>query len=730
MYIPFTAYNERPRLVSMPRLPNSLKPKPSLSAISTIFMTPKPIEKRLTPDSLVMRQRLDELQGSLRVHAEHQQRVSDYLAIVNGVRLEGGAINISPCEGKTDDTIPKLTLNILDLLDQLVQEADQRLINNAAKEDGSKAPYGMLQMKVEAKSEVSGPHIEYAQSRFKLPPCGKIIEEETPPKSEPNRSTSHDAVVALPALDSTEGPIEETSEPLEESSKEFEPPLRTLQGVKALFETALGPRKINEHSPEIFMSEGEEKADPEAECQMSSLETSGEGCVTNNVEQQVSSPGIQSQPYSSELPLTHSVPILEVFPSFEDLYGYSPDAQSPIGQTKMSVTDKDGNDILIDDYYHHFLRKEVASKSSKRSLKELITPDPVQVTYSYSDSGSGDTISVQCALTKPKTSSTGSIGSYEISHDASDKSSTGKSYTTNDVLEPRQPPPVPMTRPPYRAGGQLAKLAAARAAGMTFPSKESLRNVLMSPIQETLETTRKDSSESDPNGSAATIDSKKAMTPPPVPKRPAYRAGGRLAQLAAARAASSSREALINKVPMNPSTMGENSTTPGKEGGYSESTTNLSALPVDPEQEIKDRVTVSSSQGQCSRTFRQENAPEVDQDSKFPDIMVKSLKKVNVPQGAIGRYLAGPEASREDIIELSPSAANSLLAKGPKELRLLGLTLGDIFIDPHTGDFAGPDRTIGETNSLRKRYEKVARKKYENGELQMKSRDGEDQSLR
>ena len=270
----------------MPRLPNSLKPKPSLSPIPPIFTTPKPIEKRLTPESLTVRQKLDELQGSLRAHAEHQQRVSDYLSIVKAVRTdeEDSVVN-TPSGGETGGMIPQLTLDILDLLDQLVEEADQRLIDTAIKENGPSN--GMLQTETEANSKVPGSHLECAQPRFKLPSWEKIIEEEVPSSSKLNRSLSNDAAVTPPAFDLTEGLIQGTSELFEESSEEFEPPVTTPLGVKALFEAILGPRKIDEHPPEILMSEGEEEANLKAGCQ-------------RNGGKEVSSPGIQSQPYSSE----------------------------------------------------------------------------------------------------------------------------------------------------------------------------------------------------------------------------------------------------------------------------------------------------------------------------------------------------------------------------------------------------------------------------------------------
>ena len=701
VYSALPSRKERLRLVSMPRLPKVLRPKPSLSPTSSNFSTPKPIEKHLTPESLAMRHRLDELQGSLRAHAEHQQKVLDYLTIVKTTRHEE---ETTPCEGEKADTIPQLTLDILDRLDQLVEEADQRLIDNAAKENGPGAPYGLLKIE----ENPNGPSIECARPSFKLPPWESIEDEETPPSSELNGRLSDNPAVTLPILDQTEEPTQGTPEPGEEICEEFEPPLTSPLGVKALFETVLGPRKINEHSTEIFMNKGGERASVEAEYQKSPSGTSGEYCVHKaaydaeqrqkgkNEGKEVPSPGIQSQPYSSEFPLTGFFPISEILPqegSVEDPFRYSSETQTSL--TKMTATDKDGNNFLIDDYYHDFLRKEATNKSGKRPLKQLI---PFKVTYS--DSGSIDHISCHRALAEPvgKSSSAGSIGSYESSmrsRYASDESSTGMSCL-----------PAP-TRPPYRAGGRLAQLAAARAAGMTFPSKESLKAVPMGPVtmHETLTAPKRDSSESTTSDSTAALIPKKGTAPPPIPKRPTYKPGGRLAQLAAARAASSSKEA-SNKVPMNPST---------------------SASTVDPIQEVipstgsEGGVIESPGQGQCFEIPRQENAVEADEDSKVLDIEVKLLKKVNVPKGVVGRYLAGPEASREDIIQLSPSATNSLLEKDPKELRLLGLTLGDIFIDPHTGEFAGPDRSIGETNSLRMRYEKVARKKYENGELQMRS---------
>lgn len=728
VYSALPSRKERLRLVSMPRLPKVLKPKPSLSPTSSNFTTPKPIEKHLTPERLAMRQQLDELQGSLRAHAEHQQRVLDYLTIVKTTRHEEETGVNTRCEGEKDGTIPQLTLDILDLLDQMVEEADQRLIDNAAKDDGSRSPYGLLKIE----ENPNGPSIECARPGFKLPPWESIREEEIPPSSELDGRLSDNPVVTLPILDLTEEPTQGTPEPVEEISEEFEPPLTSPLGVKALFETVLGPRKINEHSPEISMNKGGERANVEAECQKSPSETSGECCVHKtandavqrrkgkNGGKEMPSPGIQSQPYSSEFRLTCSFPILEIVPqegSVEDLFRNSSETQT--SQTKMSVTDKDGNNILIDDYYHDFLRKEATKKPGKRSLKQLI---PLQVTYS--DSGSIDSMSCHRAPTKlvEKSSSAGSIGSYESSmrsRYASDESSTGKSCL-----------PTP-TRPPYRAGGRLAQLAAARAAGITFASRESLNAVPMGPVtmHESLTAPKGGSSESTTSGSIAALNPKKGATPPPIPKRPTYKPGGRLAQLAAARAASSSKEA-SNKVPMNPRTMDENLTISGGEGDISDPTTSGSASTVDPIQEV---ITSAGSEGrgQCFEIPRQENALEADEDSKVLDIDVKLLKKVNVPKGVVGRYLAGPEASREDIIQLSPSAANSLFEKGPKELRLLGLTLGDIFLDPHTGEFTGADRSIGETNSLRMRYEKVARKKYENGELQMRSPESEDQrSLR
>ena len=396
------------------------------------------------------------------------------------------------------------------------------------------------------------------------------------------------------------------------------------------------------------------------------------------------------------------------------------------------MTDKDGNNILLDDYYHEFLRKEAANRPRKRPLKRPIIHNPVQVILSESESG--DMICYQSALAKPveQTSSTWSIGSYESSvrsHYASDEGSTGKSCTTDYTLtgpEKRQPPPIPTTRPPYRAGGRLAQLAAARAAGKTFPTKESLNEVPMGPVA-MHETPRKDSSGSTTSGSSAAIDPKKGMTPPPVPNRPSYRAGGRLAQLAADREERASKEAL-NKVASNLSTTGESSTTLGGERDYCESTT---SGPAPSSAGSEGQATPSPGKEQCVGVLTREDAPEADEDCKAQDIKFKSSRKVNVPKGAVGRYLAGPEASREDIIQLSPEAANSLLEKGPKELRVLGLTLGDIFLDPHTGKFTGPDRSIGETNALRKKYEHIARKQYENGELKMRSPDGEDKrSLR
>lgn len=96
------------------------------------------------------------------------------------------------------------------------------------------------------------------------------------------------------------------------------------------------------------------------------------------------------------------------------------------------------------------------------------------------------------------------------------------------------------------------------------------------------------------------------------------------------------------------------------------------------------------------------------------------LSKVCVPKSAMGKYLIGPDATREECRRLSPPGCSANKTSSPKELRLLGLTMEDLFIDPLTGEWKEPDQSTGGVAELSRKYVALGRAMWEKGELKCK----------
>lgn len=120
---------------SRPRLPDSLKPTPTLSRESLRSSTANHIAEFLSANELRDRRKIDELQANLRAHAEHKLRVFDYLLAVKASKQEaedGGGFEINP-EDVADNEIAGHMLSILNTLDVMIAGADQRLIEAGSK---------------------------------------------------------------------------------------------------------------------------------------------------------------------------------------------------------------------------------------------------------------------------------------------------------------------------------------------------------------------------------------------------------------------------------------------------------------------------------------------------------------------------------------------------------------------------------------------------------------------
>ena len=279
---------QRHRCTSRPRLPDSLKPTPTLSPTPIVSLTTTRVAGLLSPTDLQVRQRLDELQSNLRTHSEHKKKVFNYLVTVKSKRQEeeGGELDIS--EGDvTEHAIAENMLDVLDTLDELLSGADQRLMKRGAEPKGPRPlPRTIEQLKKGMMGDVTGecgdmfgdmklrkPLPEPLQGRtnkpehggsvncsYKLPAWKAMMDEDTPPGSPFSRTLfGEDHVEGEPVIELVPDHLVKNDEEVKAKAEPFEPQMTSTAAVKAMFEKFLGSNNTAETATNIS-SEGEGKA--------------------------------------------------------------------------------------------------------------------------------------------------------------------------------------------------------------------------------------------------------------------------------------------------------------------------------------------------------------------------------------------------------------------------------------------------------------------------------------
>lgn len=270
---------ERHRCASRPRLPDSLKPTPTLTPTPIVCLTTARVAGLLSPSDLQDRQRLDELQSNLRTHSEHKKKVFNYLVTVKSKRQEeeGGEFDIT--EGDvTENAIAGNMLDVLDTLDELLSGADQRLMENGAKAKGPRSLAGALEPLIKGNMEtvtdeygemvgdikIRNPLPESLQNkmeeertsrsehgvsvkRIKLPAWKAMMDEETPPGSPFSRDLfAKDHIEGEPVMSLVPDHLVKNDEEVKAKAGPFEPRMTSSAAVKAMFERFLGPSKAVE----------------------------------------------------------------------------------------------------------------------------------------------------------------------------------------------------------------------------------------------------------------------------------------------------------------------------------------------------------------------------------------------------------------------------------------------------------------------------------------------------
>lgn len=242
------------RFSHKPRLPESLRPTPTLSPMGKSTRS-----VHFAPD-VSLGEDIDSLQADLRTHAEHQQKVFSYLVKVHALRQqEEGGDNDLEDEEVTTNEIAGLVLDVLDVLGGMVNAAKERVITATKRSQGPKPLSGQMsphqmdhseglpeeescmldEIKQQPAAAQDQTQLTQSQSRqvqstqaqaqgqstevsvqkkrveddgipmlFKLPKWKAMMEQDTPPGSPFSRSLFIDAPEGVPVLKLSTGPVE------------------------------------------------------------------------------------------------------------------------------------------------------------------------------------------------------------------------------------------------------------------------------------------------------------------------------------------------------------------------------------------------------------------------------------------------------------------------------------------------------------------------------------------
>ena len=635
-----------------------------------------------------------------------------------------------------ENAIAENMLDVLDTLDEMLSGADQRLMEMEVKP---------LQIKKEeGHTNKPGESVKFS---FKLPAWKTMMDEDTPPGSPFSRS--------LFAEGHTEGEsvMELVSDHLVKNSKEikakaepFEPLVTSTAAVRAMFEKFLGPSKTAETAE---TAKSAKNASGEGHLQQmvektTAAEKRGEGQAQQDIQDKVFmekirdsvSPVVpriirrrQQKPkedgaHKVQAAVVASQPERSKFPP------HSPCSKHPythkhIAETKASgspthrerkgsvsefrkaappmETPKEEGDHEPGDYYY--------SSRIKANSEKPTPPAPTLCSYptlrkvkSWSGPFSSPALELADSSLLPgasivsiKTQSSG------VSRNSSDEAQADTSASSVPSAEPRPKYINPVAanipkaefkvtggdRERYKPTGKLALLLAARKAGIVFTETETLQGILekgrKAVSDESERASKLESATSGQSDDGTSMDDAQLELEGVGPYKAHWR--------------------------NDPFTTPKKNVFAGGEDNNS----------------VYSRPSGFTGTGSRSRgmgSLKDEGYRGISAGSpplRRTQQIRRNSRRTSAPNSAVGRYIAGPDANQEEVTKTSPASTISLTARVPKELRMLGLTMEELFMDPETGDFIEPDRSIGGTAELRRKYETEGRGAWVNGELSMKT---------
>ncbi|KAF8445207.1 hypothetical protein BGX38DRAFT_1143554 [Terfezia claveryi] len=726
---------ERHRCASRPRLPDSLKPTPTLTPTPIVSLTTARVAGLLSSSDLQDRQRLDELQSNLRTHSEHKKKVFNYLVTVKSKRQEeeGGEFDIT--EGDvTENAIAGNMLDVLDTLDELLSGADQRLMENGAKAKGPMMEtvtdeYGemvgdikirnplpeSLQNKMEEECTSKSEHGVSVKRTFKLPAWKAMMDEVTPPGSPFSRDLfAKDHVEGEPVMNLVPDHLVTNDKEVKANAGTFEPRMTSSAAVKAMFERFLGPSKAVETA---------RLAKAEGKAQLKAGKVTGKGSdlvppvpprIVRRRQQRQKEDGareaqavaVKSQPAQSKPPFHFNV----LYSRSSCTNKHSAKAESSgsptdRGRERSVSTFRKATPPMIHleetdyDYYRDFLHQGVKAKPGKPlyPVPTMCSDATLRKARSWSGSSSLPGLELACdsLYVEPNTSTSSSVISRNGSEDA--QADTSASSVPSTGSQPGKTSPVAAMIPnaEFKTGGgrerykptsNVATLNVSHQTGVAFTETETLQGIPRKGEQAVRDEAgrnqkRHSATSEEPNDDTPMDDQVEIENVKPYPL-------------------------LRRKDPFT--TPKKNVFESDEDGGsvYSRPTgfTNTQGFrPMDSLEDEEDHWDVSTGSPSLRRTQQ----------------IRRGSRRTSVPNSAVGRNSAGRDANWGEAMKTSPASTTSSTSRIPKELRMLGLTMEELFLDPISGDFIEPDRSIGGTAELRRKYEIEGREAWKHGELSM-----------
>ena len=671
-----------------------------------------------------------------------------------------------------ENQIAENMLDVLDTIDEILSGADQRLMEKGAKSKEPKPLAGALEplkkvtieaatgkcsdvcgdMKIcnplpEASQNKNGEgytnkpkHDESVKRSFKLPAWKAMMDEDTPPGSPFSRSLFADGhVEAKPVMELVPDHLVKNEKEVKSKAEPLEPRMTSTAAVKAMFEQFLGPSKTAETARTTL-------AAPEGKARQKAGNFAGEASKGQNVQDKVSMEGggdpvlpvpprivrkrqqkqkeDGAQAAVVESKSTHSKSPLHVLRSraacSNKRLAEIEARESPARRrrevsvpefrkaTPPMTTLKEESDYELDDYYHDFLHDGVKANPDKPAPLQptMCSDDALHKARLWSVSSSAPALELAdgSLFVEPNTSIPSiKTQSSDTSRNSSEetKADTSASSVPSDGPQSKKINPVAAMIPKaefkvtgadrerYRPTGKLASLFAAHAAGVIFTETETLQGILQKGKQavrdEAERASKRESTTSAESKEDTSMDDVKIEIEGVKP----YSALRRNDPFITPKKNVFEKNEDGGSVYSRPS-------------GFTSTHNSFRRMDSLEDKEDQDASIGSPRLGRTQQVRR-------------------NSRKTSVPSSAVGRYIAGPDASREEIIKTSPASTASLTTRGPKELRMIGLTMEELFLDPTTGDFIEPDRSIGGTAELRRKYEIEGREAWENGELSMEA---------